>query len=176
MLKNLDCQVGEPRPASEDRKVIPVSVKQLSDADILSETMSCLAKKGINFSDSLPIRNAVELMIRKIVFDNIIKCQSVLLTDDRSIVCMVLLDTVRINGSGGLEISFICSFHNPRSNPAGNFDRIKMLISNECVGGAWNMTFLALTTGYSVPDESSATHDGVRSCIDLVLGTLTGIV
>jgi hypothetical protein len=178
MLKNLVCQVDEPRPASEDRKVIPVSVKQLSDADILSQTMSCLAKKGINFSDSLTIRNAVELMIRKIVFDNIIKCQTVPFTDrSNNVVCMVVLDTVRTNGSGGLEISFICSFHNPtRSNASGNFDRIKMLISNVFVGDAWNMTFLALTTGYSVPDESSATHERVRSCIDLVLGILTGIV
>jgi hypothetical protein len=139
--------------------------------------MSCLAKKGINFSDSLTIRNAVELMIRKIVFDNIIKCQTVPFTDrSNNVVCMVVLDTVRTNGSGGLEISFICSFHNPtRSNASGNFDRIKMLISN-VFGDAWNMTFLALTTGYSVPDESSATHDRVRSCIDFVLGTLTGIV
>jgi hypothetical protein len=179
MLKNLVCQVGEPRPASEDRKVIPVSVKQLSDADILSQTMSCLAKKGINFSDSLPIRNAVELMITKIVFfDNIIKCKTVPFTDRSSnVVCMVVLDTVRTHGSGGLEISFICSFHNPtRSNPSGNFDRIKMLISNAFIGDAWNMTFLAGPTGYSVPDESSATHDRVRSCIDFVLGTLTGIV
>ena len=176
MLKNLVCQVGEPRPASEDRKVIPVSVKRLSDADILSETMSCLAKKGINFSDSPKIQKTVELMITKIVFDNLMKCQPALFTDRSNVICMVVLDTVRTKDYGRLEISFICSFYNPRSKASGNFDRIKMLISNVCVGGAWNMTFLAVTRGYSVPDESSATHDRVRSCIDLVLGTLTGIV
>jgi hypothetical protein len=176
MLKNLVCQVDETRPASEDKKGIPVSVQQLSDADILSETMSCLVTKGINFRNSLNQQRQVELMITKIVIDDKIKCQPVLLTTE----CTVLLDTVRTNLSGGLEISFICSFRNPRRKANGNFefDRIKMLISNVCVGGAWNTTFMAMPTGggYSVPDESSATHDRVKSCIDLVLGTLTGIV
>jgi hypothetical protein len=52
-----------------------------------------------------------------------------------------------------------------------------MLISNACIGDTWSMGFLAMTTGgHTVPDVSSATDDRVKSCINLVLATLTGIV
>ena len=178
MLKNLVCQVGEPRPASKDSKKI--SVQQLSEADITSQTMTRLADSNISFN--LPQRlESVQSMIKKIVFDNTINCGAVLFypRDSSSVVCKVKLDTVRItNLAGGLEISFICSFHNFSIRGVGGFDTINMLISNECIGGAWNMGFLTMTTGggYSVPNGSSATDDRVQSCINLVLGTLTGVV
>jgi hypothetical protein len=131
-------------------------------------------------------QSSVASMIKKLVFDNEIKCgpsmfytkdnpsSSRATRDSKSLVCTVKLDIVKINGSGGLEISFICSFLNLTIN---NFDRIKMLISNECIGGVWNMGFLAMTTErYPVPNTSSATDDRVKSCINLVLVTLSGIV
>ena len=176
MLKNLVCQVGEPRPASKDSKKI--SVQQLSEADISSQTMSRLADNGISFNP-LQKHLLVESMIKKIVFDNTIKCSPVLFypRDSSTLVCTVRLDNVITKHGGGLEISFICSFHNRSKGGVGGFDTINMLISNACIGDAWSMGFLAMTTGgHTVPDVSSATDDRVKSCINLVLATLTGIV
>ena len=178
ILKNLVCQVGEvePRPSKDSKKI---SVQQLSEADISSQTMTRLADNGISF---YPLKKhlSVESMIKKIVYDNTIKCAPVTFTTkDSTMVCTVRLDNVKItNLSGGLEISFICSFHNRTiGGGVGGFDTINMLISNECIGGAWNMGFLTMAgVGYSVPDGSSATDDRFQSCINLVLGTLTGVV
>jgi len=172
MLKNLVNQIGEPRPASK------ISVQQLSEADISSQTMTRLADNGISFNPRQK-HELVESMIKKIVFDNTIKCRPVLFftKDPSTLVCTVRLDNVKINLSFGLEISFICSFHNRTIEGTGRFDSINMLISNECIGGAWSMGFLAMTTGgHTVPDATSATDDRVKSCINLVLTTLTGIV
>ena len=176
MLKNLVCQVGEPRPASKDSKKI--SVQQLSEADISSQTMSRLADNGISYNPRQK-HLLVESMIKKIVFDNTIKCGPVMLVTKYSstLVCTVRLDNVITKHGGGLEISFICSFHNRSKGGVGGFDTINMLISNACIGDTWSMGFLAMTTGgHTVPDVSSATDDRVKSCINLVLATLTGIV